>query len=151
MKGSRIANSKNSPWKFVEFCIEFSLINVSPRLFKCKRMENLKLRMNSNSSKKGIPRFPWKPYPKSVSGNDDAILCDLFQTWVNIKCDHLNYYDCKYLQGCNKPWYCLSCTNTLFTFGNLNNQIFLAFFSGNVSEKRQLSDYEIFPRFNSSL
>ena len=25
-----------------------------------------------------------------------------------------NYIDFKYLQGCNDPWYCLSCTTVLF-------------------------------------
>ena len=39
--------------------------------------------------------------------------------------------DSKYLQGCNEPWYCLSCTNTLFLFGNLKNQIFLNFIGNN--------------------
>ena len=49
-----------------------------------------------------------------------------------IKCDHLNYMDYKYLPGCNdEPWYCLSCTNTLFSFGILNNQNFLNFNGNN--------------------
>ena len=39
--------------------------------------------------------------------------------------------DYKYLQGCNEPWYCLSCSNTLFPFGNLNNQNFLNFIGNN--------------------
>ena len=36
-----------------------------------------------------------------------------------------------HLQGCNEPWYFLSCTNTLFSFGNLNNQNFLNFIGNN--------------------
>ena len=39
--------------------------------------------------------------------------------------------DYKYLQGCNEPWYCLSCSNKLFPFGNLNNQNFLNFIGNN--------------------
>ena len=39
--------------------------------------------------------------------------------------------DYKYLQGCNEIWYCLSCSNTLFPLGNLNNQIFLNFIGNN--------------------
>ena len=39
--------------------------------------------------------------------------------------------DYKYLEGCNEPWYCLSCSNTLFPFGNLNNQNFLNFIGNN--------------------
>ena len=54
-----------------------------------------------------------------------------FVTWVHIKCNHLNYIDYKYLQGCNEPWYCLSCTTMLFPFGNLNNQKFLGFVNNN--------------------
>ena len=87
---------------------------------------------SSNSSKKREPdttiaKFPCKLCPKNVSDNDNAILCGLCQTWVHIKCNHLNYIDYKYLQGCNEPWYCLSCTTMHFLFGNLNNQKFLGF------------------------
>ena len=82
---------------------------------------------SSNSSKKRepditIPKFPCKLCPKNVSNNDNAILCDLCQAWVHIKCNHLNYIDYNYLQGCNEPWHCLSCTTMLFPFGNFNNQ-----------------------------
>ena len=38
--------------------------------------------------------------------------------------------DYKYL-GCNEPWCCLSCSNTHFPFGNLNNQNFLNFIGNN--------------------
>ena len=48
-----------------------------------------------------------------------------------MKCNHLNYIVYKYLQGCNEPWYCLSCTTMLFPFGNLNNQKFLGFVNNN--------------------
>ena len=93
---------------------------------------------NNSSKKQGGPdsdttvtKFPCKLCPKNVSDNDNAILCDLCQTWVHIKCNHLNYIDYKYLQGCNEPWYCLSCTTMLFSFGNLNNQKFLGFINNN--------------------
>ena len=92
---------------------------------------------SSNSSKKREPdtttiaTFPCKLCPKNVSDNDNAILCALCQTWVHIKCSHLNYIDHKYLQGCNEPWYCLSCIIMLFPFGNLNNQTFLGFVNNN--------------------
>ena len=53
---------------------------------------------SSNSSKKRGPdtiitKFPSKLCPKNVSDNDNAILCHLCQTWVHIKCNHLNYVD----------------------------------------------------------
>ena len=93
--------------------------------------------MNSsnNSKKRGpditITRFPCKLCPKNVSNNDNAILYDLCQTWVHIKCNHFNYIGYKYLQGCNVPWHCLACTTMLFPFGNLNNQKFLGFIHSN--------------------
>ena len=91
--------------------------------------------MNSKNSssinKQRESIFPCKLCPKNVTDNDNAILCNLCQTWVHIKCNHLNYMDYKYLQGCNEPWYCLSCSNTLFPFGNLNNQNFLNFTGNN--------------------
>ena len=92
---------------------------------------------SSNSSKKRqgpdttITKRPCKLCPKNVSDNNKAILCDLCQTWIHIKCNHLNYIDYQYLQGCNKPWYCLSCTTMLFPFGYLNNQKFLGFINNN--------------------
>ena len=54
--------------------------------------------------------------------------------------------DYKYQQGCNEPWYCLSCTNTLFPFGNLNNQNFLTF----ISNKNTITNNET-KNLNSSL
>ena len=53
------------------------------------------------------------------------------QTWVNIKCNHLNHIDYKYLISCNKPWYCLSCTTMFFPIGNLNNKNILGFVNNN--------------------
>ena len=87
--------------------------------------------MNSSNSRKKrkpdttITQFPCKLCPKNRSDNDNAILCDLCQTWVHIECNHLNCIDYKYLQSFNEPWYCLSCTTMLFQFGNLKNQRFL--------------------------
>ena len=83
---------------------------------------------SSNSSKKRGP----DALKMSVT-NDNAILCDLCQTWVRINCKHLYYIDYKYLQRCNDPWYCLFCTTMIFPFGNLNNQKFLGFINNNNS------------------
>ena len=95
--------------------------------------ELLKNNKNNSSSinKQREPVFPCKLCPKTVTECDNAILCDLCQSWVHIKCSHLNYMDHKYLQGCNESWHCLSCSNTLFPFGNLNNQNFLNFIGNN--------------------
>ena len=80
---------------------------------------------SSSINKLGEPIFPCKLYPKNVTDNDNFM--QLCLTWVHIKCNHLNYMDYKYLLGCNEPWYCLSCSNTLFPLGNLSNQNFLNF------------------------
>ena len=37
----------------------------------------------------------------------------------------------KYLQGCNESWYSLSCTSTLFPFGNLSYHNFLNLIGNN--------------------
>ena len=53
--------------------------------------------------------------------------------------------DYKYLQDWNETWYCLSCTNTLFPFGNLNNQNFLDLIDNNntitSSKTKNLNSY----------
>ena len=105
---------------------------------------------SSNSSTKWepdatIPKFSCKLCPENVSDNNNATLCDLCQTWVHIKCNNLNYIDYKYLQGCNKPWYCLSCTTMLFPFGNLINQKFLGFVNNNNDNNNESKNW------NSSL
>ena len=57
---------------------------------------------NNSSRNKGEQIFACKLCPKNVTDNDNPVLCDLCQIWVHIKCNHLNYMDYKYLQGCNK-------------------------------------------------
>ena len=61
---------------------------------------------NTSSKKRGpnttTTKFPYKLRTKNVSNNDNGILCNLCQTWVQIKCNYLNYIDYKYSQGCNE-------------------------------------------------
>ena len=110
---------------------------------------------NSSSRNKGESIFSCKLCPKKLL-HEDAILRDLCQTWVHIKCNHLNYIDYKDLQSCNEPWYCLSSTKKLFPFGNLNNQNIPTFFGNNntINSKeakfKEFSASEITPRFSSS-
>ena len=106
---------------------------------------------SSNSSKKQGPdttitKFLCNLFPKNVSNNDNAILCDLCQRWFLIKCNHLNYIDHKYLQGCNEPWYYLSCTTVLFPFGNLNNQKFLGLINKNDNNELKNSNSSLIPK-----
>ena len=101
-----------------------------------------------NSSKKGesITAFPCKLWPKNVNDNDHAVSCNPCQTWVYIKYNHLSNIDCKYLQGCDEPWYCLSCTNTLFLFGNLKIENFLT----SIGDNNTISNKKKFMQFSAS-
>ena len=78
------------------------IVTSLPLFFKLKTSL---IKMNSKNSssinKQRESIFPCKLCPKNVTDNDNAILCNLCQTWVHIKCNHLNYTDYKYLQGCN--------------------------------------------------
>ena len=77
-------------------------------------------------------------------------LCDICQIWVHIKCNHLNYMVYKYLLGCNEPWYYLPYSNTLFPFGNLNNQNFLNFIGNNNTITSSETKFKQFPAFETT-
>ena len=61
---------------------------------------------------------------KSVNDKDNAIQCDICQTWIHLKCNTLNHIEHKYLQGSSDPWFCLYCCRTIFPFGFLTNKDF---------------------------
>ena len=67
--------------------------------------------------------FPCKICNKNVNDKDHAIQCDICNFWVHIKCHNLNYIVYKYLQGNNDPWYCITCSNSIFPFNCLNNNL----------------------------
>ena len=73
---------------------------------------------------------------KSVSDKDDAIQCDIYQAWIHLNCNKLNYIDYKYLKGSIDIWFCLYCCSSVFPFGFLTNKDFLStsLCSRNVSE-----------------
>ena len=73
------------------------------------------------------PKFPCKNYTKNVSENVKAFQCDLFELWVHIKCNNLNYLDYSYLQNSKESWYCIECCSTIFPFNSLlSNKNFLS-------------------------
>ena len=43
-----------------------------------------------------------------ITNSDQAIQCDLCDSWVHIKCNDLNFMDYKFLQNSNDPWICIS-------------------------------------------
>ena len=67
------------------------------------------------------PKFPCRIYIKNVSDKNKAIQCDLFELWVHIKCNNLNYLDYRYLQNSNGSWYCIECCSTIFPFNSLSS------------------------------
>ena len=73
------------------------------------------------------PKFPCRICTKNVHDKDKAVQCDLCELWIHIKCNSLNYLDYRYLQNCDKSWYCIECCSTIFPFNSLSsNKKFLA-------------------------
>ena len=66
--------------------------------------------------------FPCKICNKTVNDHEYAIQCDICNFWIHIKCNNLNYINYKYLQGNNDPWYCITCSSSIFLFNCLNNK-----------------------------
>ena len=69
--------------------------------------------------------YPCKICHIIVNNKDSAAQCDIYQSWVHIKCNKLNHIDYKYLKGSSEPWYCLSCCSKIFPFGTLTNKDFI--------------------------
>ena len=53
-------------------------------------------------------KCPCKICENNVTNSDQAIQCDLCDSWVHIKCNDLNYIDYKFLQNFNDPWFCIN-------------------------------------------
>ena len=67
-----------------------------------------------------VVRFPCKVCNKSVNNNHKAILCDLCDTWVHIKCNKLDKKDYNvYQTNPNKPFHCIKCIEDLIPFSKL--------------------------------
>ena len=60
--------------------------------------------------------------PKPIL-DDDSICCDICQAWLHINCADLTYKNFKKLsKDVSTPWYCKTCTRSIFPFGQLNNK-----------------------------
>ena len=55
----------------------------------------------------------------NIKDKDNAAQCDIYQFWIHMKRNNLNYINYKYLQGSNDPWFCISCCNEIVPFGTL--------------------------------
>ena len=64
-------------------------------------------------------KFPGEICENNVTNCDQAIQCDLCDSCVYIKCNDLNYIDCKLLQNSNDPWFCISCCMEIFRFNTV--------------------------------
>ena len=61
----------------------------------------------------------------------------------NLKCNHLNYLDYRYLQNYDESWYCIECCSTIFPFNSLSsNKNFLACCTNTDSNITQWKDLE---------
>ena len=68
-------------------------------------------------------KFPCKICENNVTNSDQAIQCDLCDSWVHIKCNDLNYIDYKLLQNSNDPWFCISCCTEIFLFCTVKKKL----------------------------
>ena len=60
---------------------------------------------------------------------ESSILCDVCNSWIHPKCNHLNFLDFQHISGNNSdPWLCFKCTSEAL---NLNNQNFHSFIHNN--------------------
>ena len=63
---------------------------------------------------------------------ESSILCEICNSLIHPKCNHLNFLDFQHISGNNNdPWFCFKCTCKTFPFGNLNNQNFNSFIHNN--------------------
>ena len=85
-------------------------------------------------------RFPYKIRENNVTYCDQAIQCNLCDSWVHIKCNVLNYINYKFLQNSNDPWFCISCCSEIFPFNILKNKNFISTFYDNNSKSKNIDD-----------
>ena len=91
------------------------------------------------------PEFWFRICAKNVYDKDKAVQCDLCELWIHIKWNNLNYLNCRYLQKCEKSWYCRECCSTIFPFNSLSSsRNFLACCTdSNIIQERDLkNDYD---------
>ena len=64
----------------------------------------------------------------NVTNSDQAIQCDLSDSWAYMKCNDLNFIDYKFLQNSNDPWFCISCCSEISPFSTVKNKNFISNF-----------------------
>ena len=89
------------------------------------------------------PKFPCRICTKNVHDKDKPVQCDLYELWIHIKCNNINYLDYRYLLNCDESWYCIECCSTIFPFNSLSsNKKFLAWCTSTDNNIIQWKDLE---------
>ena len=94
---------------------------------------------------------------KSVNDNHNAVLCDICDKWIHIKCNLLNSSDYKKLKNAEETFYCINCTKDITPFSNMNNnEFFTTVLKGVLNTENKIfdikpSEYQqnLFNRLNS--
>ena len=73
--------------------------------------------------------YLWGIHEKAIEDEKkSSILCDICNSLIQPKCNHLNFLDFQRNSDNNSdPWVWCKCTSETFSFGNLNNQNFHLF------------------------
>ena len=67
-------------------------------------------------------KFFCKICENNVTNSEQAIQCDLCNSWDHIKCNDVNYIEYKFLQNSNDPWFGISFCNEIFPFNIVKNK-----------------------------
>ena len=67
-------------------------------------------------------KFARKICENNVTNSEQAIQCDLCNSWDHIKCNDVNYIEYKFLQNSNDPWFGISFCNEIFPFNIVKNK-----------------------------
>ena len=69
-----------------------------------------------------VVKFPCKICCKSVANSHHAIQCDNCNIWVHVKCNRINTETYKFLQKSSVAWYCIRCSEEIYSFLNVSNE-----------------------------
>ena len=74
----------------------------------------------------------------NVTYSNQAIQCDLCDSWVHIKCNGLNYIHYKFLQSSNDGVVYILCCSEIFPFNTVKNKNFIFDFYDNNSKSKNI-------------